>query len=91
MFLLKWIVYILVFIYSIFLFLPKEGIYFKVEEILKEQNILINEKTVKDNYSNLDLEGLGVYFDGLKIVNIDNINFSSYLYETNINLKNLEF
>lgn len=91
MFIFRWILYVILFIYSLWFFLPKEYIYFKGEEFLQKQNIVINEEEIKDENLGLDFKGLEVYFDSLKLVNIDNLNINSKLYRSNIRLINLEF
>lgn len=91
MFLLKWIMYLLFFFYCMFLFFPKESMYFKFEELLNKQNITINEKIIKDNYTNINIEKIEIYYDGIRIAYLNKIKFLSYFYKTNLTLEELEF
>lgn len=90
-FLLKFIVYILAFFIFLFVFLPKENIYFKGEELLEKQGVVISDELLQESLYALKISGADVYFKGVYFANINKLDVSSFLFFTKIELNSLRF
>jgi len=75
---------------SIIIFTPKRAIYFKLEEELVKKGIKINEKNIVDGLFSLKVEGLDIYFKGIKIAYVKEIDISTILLYSSINIKNIK-
>jgi len=83
----KILVIILFFIFSLIL-LPKEFLYFKLEHILKQQNILINE-TIESKIDGIILKDGVVYVNGMDLVKFSKLDLDFLYLYSNIKISNL--
>ncbi len=90
-FLFKMIVYILVFLVFLFVFLPKQNIYFKAEELISKQGVIISDEVVNDGFNSLEISAAEVYFKDVYFANINKIEMRSLLFLTKINIDQLRF
>jgi len=69
--------------------MPKQEMYYKLEQILAEEGIKINEKHIQEGWFSLDLDGLEVYAKGIKLADIESLSLFTVLFYTNIEIDNI--
>ncbi|MDQ7047109.1 MAG: hypothetical protein Q9M39_05635 [Sulfurovum sp.] len=69
--------------------MPKQELYYKLEEILYTQDIALNEKEVNENLFGLSLKNVNVYVKGINIANIEEITFFTVLFYSTVEVKGL--
>lgn len=87
--LLKVFVYIIIFILSIIVFLPKESIYNLVEKQLEKEHLIISNEKRDENFLGLTLSDANIYYQDINIANIEKKSISTYLFYTSINIENI--
>lgn len=88
--LLKIFIYLLVFIFSIIAFLPKESFYNLLEKELEKQQVVISNEIRKEKLFDLDVLNANIYYQGLNIAKVDEVSFSTYLFYTQIDINNVQ-
>ncbi len=88
-FIFKSLLIIIIFSISLVYFSPKKNLYYLAEKESQKKNILISNEIVKESFLGLRIQGAEIYFDGLNIAFIKNIDFTSLLFFTNIEAKDL--
>ncbi|MDR1007551.1 MAG: hypothetical protein LBL65_03160 [Campylobacteraceae bacterium] len=64
---IKFLIFAALFFVMLIAFLPKENIYYLLEEKLFGNGIILNEKSIRESFSGLDLEDIDVSFGGSEI------------------------
>ena len=82
---------LLLFIILLWIFAPKEELYYLLEKKLKQENIVIAHEHVKDTWIGLKIEDADIYLKGAKIAHIESVNISSFFLYNKISILNLEF
>jgi hypothetical protein len=88
-FILKSTLLIFVFLFSIIVFLPKEGIYNFLEQKLSEKNILISNEVREENLVSLDLTNMILFYDEINSAIIQSTKIKIFLFLNEIKLKNI--
>ncbi len=88
-FIFKSILIVIVFLISLLIFLPKENLYNLAEKELQRQNIIISNELRKEKSFGLDINGAEVYYDGIYTAFVKEINLTSFLFYTSINLDSI--
>lgn len=88
-FLLKLIFLPILFIFSLLVFLPKEQMYNLLEEELAKKSIIVSNELREEKTFNLNISGAEVFYDGLNVSFISNIDFDFYLLKNSVNAKNI--
>ena len=86
----KILIGILVVWLGIIIFMPKKDIYFKLEETLAQRDIKLNEETIEDNLFSLNIKNISVYFKGMNVAFIDEINIFTLLFVTKVDIDSIE-
>ena len=73
--------------FSLLLFMPKERLYYALEEVLEKEHIQINEKSIKEGIFSFEIEEASLYVEGIKVATIENISFWTLLFYTHIEVK----
>lgn len=89
-FILKSTLLIFTFLFSIIIFLPKEGIYNLLEHKLSEKNIVISNETRKDNLISLDLSNMILFYDEINSATIQSTKIKIFLFSNEIKLNNIK-
>jgi len=55
--------------------MPKQELYYKLEEVLEKQSIVMNEKQKDEGFFSLTLHQVDVYVKGIKLATIEKVNF----------------
>lgn len=70
-------------------FMPKEELYYKLEETLAQNDIKINEKHMESGIFSLTLYEVDIYIKGIKLVTIEEIDFFTLLFYTSVDIDKL--
>lgn len=83
-FLLKLFSYILVFLLSFLIFLPKVELFNLLEKELEKKSIIVSEEIKDDRYISLKLTNPIIYFEKIKGASIDSVDIMSLLFYSKI-------
>jgi len=75
---------------AILLFMPKQQIYFKLEEVLGKQGIKLNEERVSEDLFGLTLEGVHVYMKGVEVAKFKGARMTTLLFYTTVSVEDFE-
>ena len=89
-YILKFVSYLLFFIFMLIIFLPKANIYYFALENLQEKKIQISNKTIKDNPLGLIIKDINIKYENIGISDISKILVKTYLFYTTINIDNIK-
>ncbi|HIC10303.1 MAG TPA: hypothetical protein EYO61_02965 [Campylobacterales bacterium] len=70
--------------------LPKEGLWFKLEEVLKERNIVVDGEEVSDRYISLNIRNGEIVASDMSVAIFENINIYPFLFFNRIDIENLQ-
>lgn len=87
--LLKFFVYICIFVLFLFIFLPKTQIYFYLEKQLQKEKIIIVENNINESIFHITLGELKLYRDDIYLANIEEINFTSFFIFNKLSVNNI--
>jgi len=89
-FLFKYLTYFIFFIFCIFLFLPKENIYYMMEKKLFEYKTIVSYEKINSGIFNFDVKNAYIFYDGIKFAKIQEVKTEMYLYEHKVQVKNFK-
>jgi len=69
------------------LFMPKEEIYFKIEQELVKHDIELNEESRSEGVFSLSLKNVTVYVKGIPLATVEEIDFFTLLFYTSIHFE----
>jgi len=75
---------------AILFFMPKQMLYYKLEEVLAKNDIKINEKRVEEGLFSFKVYDSKIFVKGIELASVKEINFFTLLFYTKINIKDLE-
>lgn len=75
---------------ALLLFMPKQELYYKLENELETQEVKINEGSIEEGFFSLSIKEADVYVKGIKIATADKIDIFSLLFYTKIEVDALE-
>lgn len=75
--------------FILILFMPKEEVYFKVEQELAKYDIAINEESRSEGIFSLDLKNVTIYAKGIPLVTVEEVSFFTLLLYHCIELKEI--
>jgi hypothetical protein len=75
--------------FAILLLMPKQEFYYKLEEELAKQEIIFNEGKMKEGFFSLNLEQVTVYFKGIPVATIEEVNLFTLLFYSTVELQAL--
>ncbi len=75
---------------AIITLMPKQELYYKLEEILHVQDIELNEEVIEEGLFGLDLKNVSVYVKGINIANIDEVYVVSLLFYSRVEVSGLK-
>jgi len=70
-------------------FMPKQELYYKLEQELEKNDIKINEKRIENGLFSLKIYDVDIYIKGMKLITVEEINFYTLLFYTSLNVKNV--
>ncbi|QKF68003.1 hypothetical protein AVENP_2499 [Arcobacter venerupis] len=88
---LKLFLYIFVFIVFFIIFLPKESFYNLLEKELEKNQIIISNEIKKEKPFSFSVMNADIFYQGSNISKVDDITFNTYLVQTKVTIKNINF
>jgi hypothetical protein len=76
---------------AIIIFMPTKQLYFLFEEELAKNGIKLNEDKIQSGIFGLDIDGIDVYVEGIKVAHIEHIHFTTFLLVSDIDVKSVVF
>jgi len=70
--------------------MPKSKLYYKLEEQLKQQDIILNEKSIQEGLWGIHLEGVTLYAKGIEMAKIETITFFTQLGYSSVEIRGIE-
>jgi hypothetical protein len=86
---LKFFMYIALFIGSLIVFLPKESLYNFAEKELEKYQIIVSNELRDEKIFALNVSNADLYFEGINIGKLEEATFCSYFVYTKVNLEEL--
>ncbi len=75
---------------SILVLMPKREFYYKLEEELAKHEIKLNEEQISEGFFSLALKQVTVYFKGINVATIEEVNLCTLLFYSSIEIHSLQ-
>jgi len=75
--------------FAILVLMPKQEFYYKLEEALAKQEIELNEEKMDEGFFSLDLHKVTVYFKGIPVATIEEMDLYTLLFYSSLKLQGL--
>lgn len=75
--------------FAILVLMPKQEFYYKLEEVLSKQEIELNEEKIDEGFFSLDLHQVTVYFKGIPVATIEEMDLFTLLFYSSLELQGL--
>jgi hypothetical protein len=75
---------------AILIFMPKKELYYALEHLLVKNEIKLNEKDIKENLFGLNLNEVEIFYDGVRLAEVSDIEIKTFLFYTNVNVKDIK-
>ncbi|TET87533.1 MAG: hypothetical protein E3J96_05235 [Sulfurovum sp.] len=72
--------------FALLVFMPKQELYYKLEEELAKNEIKINKKSIDEGLFSLTLKQASVYVKGIKVATIEELTLFTLLFYTKVEL-----
>ena len=76
--------------FAILLFMPKEEIYYTLENTLLKQGIEINEESIEEGLLSLRIRNADIYVKGIQIASVEEVTFFTLLFYSRLDLNALK-
>jgi len=86
----RYLAYMLFFILSFLIFLPKENLYFLLEKELSKKEVFISDEVVTTSVFSLEVDSALVSYEGIEVAKIKKTKFDLYLFYNAIELNDIE-
>jgi len=73
--------------FALLFFMPKQELYYKLEESLAKQDVRINEQHIDEGLFSLSLENADVYVKGIKVAHVKKLTFFTLLFYSEVKVK----
>jgi len=77
------------FILLLWLFAPKQELYYLLEKKLKEQDIILSNETVTDTWFGLNIKNADVYVKGIKMANSADLQLNVFFFYNTLKIENI--
>ncbi len=88
--LFKYIVFIVLFLESLVVFIPKTNLYYYILNKLQVRHINTTQGSLKDEFFSFSIFDLKIFYDNLNIINIKSINTKTYILLSKVELSDLK-
>jgi len=75
--------------FFIILLMPKQELYYKLEEMLQTKEIILNENQINESLFGLSLNNVNIYVKGIAMANIEDITLSTWLFYTKVEVRGI--
>ena len=86
---LKLFSYLILLIFFILILLPKESIYNYIEHQLSNDEVIISNENRDEKLLSLNINNADIYYEGIKIANIDKTSFLFFFFYNEVNINNI--
>ena len=86
---LKYLLYISVFTLALIYFIPKNSLYYFMEQELQKYDVIISHEKLKDDFLYLKISNMVIDVQGVQSVTIDNSEIMLLLFYNNIHLDDI--
>ena len=76
--------------FSILVLMPKQEFYYKLEEALAKYELELNEEKIDEGFFSLNLHQVTVYFKGIPVATIEEMDLCTLLLYPSLELKGLQ-
>ncbi len=83
-------IYLLIFIFSLLFFLPKESMYNLLEKELIKYDVIVSNEKREESAFTFTIKDADIYVKGINLANVSKLELSTYLFYNNIELKNIK-
>ena len=87
---MKYIGYFLLFLIFFTIFLPRENMFFSLQDILTKDKIYVNTKNIENNIFDLSLNNNKIYYKDINIAKINKIKSLLFIIYNKVELKNIK-
>ena len=87
---LKFFIYFILLLFFVLLLLPKESLYNYLEHSLSKKKVLISNEQRNEKLLSLDINNAEIYYEGIKVANINSTSFILLLFYNEININNIK-
>ena len=74
---------------ALVILMPKQEIYYKLEEALLTQEVALNEEEIEESFFGLSLKNVSVYVKGIHVASIEEVNLFTLLFYSSVEVKML--
>ena len=74
---------------ALLVFMPKQELFYKLEEVLAKQEVKINERQIEEGFFSLTVRDADIYVKGVKVAKIGQLTFFTLLFYSEIKLEGL--
>jgi len=74
---------------ALVILMPKQELYYKLEEILFAQEIVFNEEEIEEGFFGLSLKNVSVYVKGINVANVEEVNLFTLIFYSSVEVKEL--
>lgn len=79
----------LLFILLMWLFAPKQELYYLIEKSLKENDIVISNETIKDTWFGLNISDADIYVKGINIAHAADVQLNLFFLYNTLTIKSI--
>ena len=76
--------------FALLLFMPKKALYYKLEEILAQKEVKINEESIDEGLFSLTIQKPKVFVKGIQLATLEKIDVFTLLFFTKLKLDDLK-
>jgi hypothetical protein len=77
------------FILLMWLFAPKQELYYLLEQKLKEKDIIISNETVVDTWFGVNIQNADIYVKGIKMANVADLQLNVFFFYDTLEVENI--
>ena len=77
------------FILLMWLFAPKQELYYLLEQKLKEKDIIISNETVVDTWFGVNIQNADIYVKGIKMANVADLKLNVFFFYDTLEVENI--
>jgi len=74
----------------LWIFTPKQELYYLLEKSLKEKNIIISNETITDTWFGLTIKNADIYVSGIKMAHTNKLNFNFFFLYSQLTINTIK-
>ncbi len=85
----KFLLFITLFLFSFWAFFPKEQLYYFLEKELEKKKVVISDEILKEDIFSLNTKEAKIYFEGINVSKVEYFSFKSYIFYSKVEISNM--